>query len=175
MTVVRHAAILLVEALAAAALLAAVVIWPPSREPARADAVVLLSGDGARLPKALALMERQVAPSLVFVGQPDTIEVMDICRVPQPFEVVCLRPDPDTTQTEAQATGRLATERRWRSIVVVTSRFHLVRARMLFRRCFDGVVDAVGDYPQYGREFAMNQIRHEWLGLVHATFLERDC
>lgn len=160
---------------ASGAVLAWMVIWPPTTVPVAADAVVLLSGDGGRLPEALRLMDLEVAPTLVFVGEPDILAVVDLCRDAQQFEVVCLKPSPDTTQTEAQATGELARSRRWKSIVLVTSRYHLTRARLLFKRCFDGTVHTVGDPPGYGPAFARRQIVHEWLGLVHATVLARGC
>lgn len=160
---------------ASGAMLAWMVVSPPTTVPAAADAVVLLSGDGGRLPEALHLMDLDVAPTLVFVGEPDILAVVDLCRDAQRFEVVCLKPSPDTTQTEAQATGELARARRWKSIVLVTSRYHLTRARLLFNRCFDGTVYPVGDPPRYGPSFARRQIVHEWLGLVHATFLARGC
>jgi uncharacterized SAM-binding protein YcdF (DUF218 family) len=158
-----------------AVVVTSMVLWPPVREPDRADAVVLLSGDGARLPGALRLMERGVAPTLVFVGTPDVLAVVALCRDPQPFEVVCLRPSPDSTRTEAQATGRLARARRWESMVLVTSRYHIARATLLFGRCFGGTVEAVGDRPGYGWDFARRQIVHEWLAIVHATILARGC
>ena len=151
------------------------VVWPTTYEPERADAVVLLSGDGARLPGALHLMERKVAPTLVFVGTPDVLAVVALCRDPQAFEVVCLQPSPDNTRTEARAAGELARARRWQSMVLVTSRYHVTRARLLFSRCFDGTVGAIGDPPRYGPQFARRQIRHEWLGLIHATVFARGC
>ncbi len=151
------------------------VIWPPVENPYRADAVVLLSGDGGRLPGAVRLMERGVASTFVFVGAPDTIAVLNICSGPQPFEVVCLHPEPDSTRDEARATANLAQARGWESLVVVTSKYHATRARMFFRRCFGGTVDAVGEYPDYGFEFARRQVVHELLALVHATFVSRGC
>jgi hypothetical protein len=166
---------LLALLVAAAGVLAAMVVWPPMRQPARADAVVLLSGDGSRLPVALRLMGQGVAPTLVFVGVPDVLEVVAVCRDPQPFEVVCLRPTPDNTRNEARATGELARQRRWTSIVVVSSRFHAARARLLFGRCFDGEVQAVGEYPPYGVDFARRAVVHEWLALGRATLLARGC
>ena len=47
----------------------------------------------------------------------------------------------------------------WRSVAVVTSTFHVFRARMLFERCFDGRVDAVG-------------ARYKWWYLPEALFWE---
>lgn len=175
MTVVRHVLVLLVGALAGAGLLLAWVVWSPVHQPARADVVVLLSGDGARLPGALRLMDRRVAPTLLFVGQPDTLPVVEVCQKPQPFEVICVRPSPDDTRTEAEAAGKVAKARHWDSMVLITSRYHIVRSWMLFRRCFSGHLDAVGDYPTYGPRFAHRQIVHEWLGLMYSSVLARGC
>lgn len=150
-------------------------VWPPIRQPTTADAVVLLSGDPARLTLARHLMETGVAPTLVLAGNPDTGPIAALCTDPQPFEAVCLLPSPDTTRTEAQVAGELAHSRQWRSMVVVTSRYHATRTRLLFRRCFSGTVAAVGDPPAYGTRFALRQIAHEWLGLVDASLLARDC
>ena len=109
------------------------VVWPETDPPARADAVVVLAGGDERLPAALGLMDRRVAPVLVVSrGHPD------VCGSEARYEVVCFRPEPDRTQGEARAAAHLADERRWRSLVVVTSRYHATRARMLFRRCFGG-------------------------------------
>lgn len=159
----------------AGALILVAVLLPTIRRPAHADAVILLSGDGARLTGALQLMARQVAPTLVFVGTPDVEAEVRLCTDAQAFEVVCMRPIPDNTRTEAQVTGQLATVRQWRSIVLVTSRFHLTRARIRFSRCFGGIVDAVGEYPTYGRRFAAAQVIHEILGLAQVTLLARAC
>lgn len=175
MTVLRHILVLLAEALAGAALLGVSVVWPPMHQPARSDVVVLLSGDGARLPGALRLMERRVASTLLFVGEPDTQPVMDVCRKPQPFEVICVRPTPDNTRTEAQSAGRVARDRHWQSMVLVSSRYHLIRARMLFRRCFSGVLDTVGDPPTYGPEFARRQVAHEWIAFAYQSVFTRGC
>jgi uncharacterized SAM-binding protein YcdF (DUF218 family) len=51
---------------------------------------------------------------------------------------------PYSTRGEARTVVRLAGARGWRSIVVVTSRFHVTRAHMLFRRCWHGPLSMVG-------------------------------
>ena len=175
MRLVQHVAVILVELVVSGIILATRVPWPPVPEPSKANAVVLLSGDGSRLPLALRLMQEGLAPTLVFVGTPDTLEVVNVCQQPQPFEVVCLRPHPDSTRAEARVTGQLAEARSWKSMVLVTSKYHLTRARMLFARCFEGTVQAVGEPPPYGEEFARRQVRHELLALGYATLLDRDC
>ena len=111
-----------------------------------ADAVIVLSGSKKRLPVALALMRRDVAPTLVvsYGLEPNHPRSRRVCTTLQAFAVLCPKPDPFSTRGEARMIARLAAERGWRSVVVVTSRFHLVRARLLIERCYDGRVAMVG-------------------------------
>jgi uncharacterized SAM-binding protein YcdF (DUF218 family) len=57
---------------------------------------------------------------------------------------VCFTAVPFSTRGEARTVSRLARERGWRSVVVVTSTFHVTRARMLFRRCYRGPLTVLG-------------------------------
>jgi len=151
-------------------------LWPATDEVERADAVILLSGDhGERLPVAMRLIERGVAPTLVFDGTPDRALEEELCAHERRFEAVCLRPQPDSTRAEARAAAELAERRGWRNIVVVTSTFHITRSRILFNRCFDGTVKVVGGRRRQGVRALAGQVAHEWLGSVHALTLARGC
>lgn len=146
---------------------------PVPDQVSRADAVVLLSGDqGGRLPLALRLIRDGVAPTLVIDGVADLPEAKELCRSGADFEVVCLTPEPDRTRTEARAAGRLARERGWSRLVVVTDPFHFPRARLLFRRCIDGEVDVIGVKPPVPHS---RRLGHEWLGVLHAVTIARGC
>jgi uncharacterized SAM-binding protein YcdF (DUF218 family) len=109
-------------------------------DPARADAVIVLAGEKRRLPVALELVDRGVAPVLVISDglDPRWTQANRLCRFGDPERIVCVRPDPYSTRGEARLAARLARERGWDSLVVVSSRFHLRRAGILFERCFDG-------------------------------------
>lgn len=151
-------------------------LWPSTDEPSRVDAVVVLSGDyGERMRRALELMAEGVAPTLVHAGTPDSPQVLDLCAGGQPFEVVCPMPDPDSTRAEARAVARLAESRGWNSIAVVTSDFHVTRAGMLFRRCFDGSVKMVGPEASFPVNTWLSQLLEEWAGVANALLLERAC
>ena len=159
-----------------AAATARLFVWPETDEPRQADAVVVLSGDyGDRIEGGLALMRRGVAPTLVLDGQPDAKAVADLCTARLAFQVVCLRPEPDSTRAEAVAVGRLVAERGWQRVVVVTSASHVTRAGLLFRRCTGRPVDMVGTTPPYGLRTKAEAIVHEWLGLTEAMVLRRSC
>jgi uncharacterized SAM-binding protein YcdF (DUF218 family) len=157
------------------ALTARFILWPDTNEPPRrADAVVALyGGGGERLASARRLVERGIAPVLVVShGAAAT----DLCGQKDPYEIVCFDPEPDRTQGEARAVADLARERGWRSIVVVTSDYHAVRARMLFRRCLDGRVEVVGARPDsLGGLPDVGQVVHEWVGYGAALVVDRGC
>jgi uncharacterized SAM-binding protein YcdF (DUF218 family) len=125
-------------------------VWPRQDDPARADAVVVLSGARkSRLPKGLELMRAGAAPTLVISdgNAPGWREANRLCGRQAPFRVVCFRPQPYSTHGEAADVARLARRRGWRSLVVVTSRYHVTRSRLLFRRCADADVFAATARP----------------------------
>ena len=102
--------------------------------PRRADAIISLDGDRPRrLRKAVELAAEGVAPTLVVVrGQAAAPELLKARELP--FEVLSVVPEPSTTRGEAREVARLAGERGWRRILVVTSTYHVPRARLIFRR-----------------------------------------
>jgi uncharacterized SAM-binding protein YcdF (DUF218 family) len=153
-------------------------VWPPEDSPGHADAIVVLSGSRVeRLPKALELRKRLAAPVLVISGGFDRRwrQALALCRgrVRASFRVVCFTPRPSSTLGEAQEVERLARRRGWRRLVVVSSTYHVVRARMLFRRCVDARVDVVGARPPLLRWIA--GVPNEWGKLVYQLTVERNC
>lgn len=165
--------LLLAAALAALAAASLALLVLREDDPvARADAVVVLFGAPARLPVGVELVERDVAPVLV-VSQgrnrgwrsPGFCDRRDI-------SVLCPVADDESTRGEARLIGRLARERGWDSLVVVTSRFHLLRARLLVERCYDGRLALVGA-PQPRWRLPV-QIVLEWTKLARAGIL-RGC
>ena len=138
--------------------------------------MVLAGSPSDRLPKALELMERRVAPVLVVSnGLGDSFATRNLCRARARlrFTVLCPRPEPFSTRGEAELVGRLARAGRWRRVVVVTSTYHVTRARMLFERCLEGRVAVVGARPWLPR-FAFGALL-EWPKLALALTLRRAC
>ena len=156
---------------------AALFVWPPRHAAARADAVVVLAGGrGPRLAKGVELVRRGVAPVLVVSDgwSPTWPEANRLCAGrPAPVAVACFHPAPYSTRGEAEAFARLADSRGWRSVVVVSSRYHLLRARMLFERCYDGKVEtAASDGTLLGRILATPI---ETVKLGYALLVKRGC
>jgi uncharacterized SAM-binding protein YcdF (DUF218 family) len=152
-------------------------VWPVTDDPGRADAVVVLDGgSGERLDEARALMERDVAPTLAISAgrELDPDEADGLCSRPQQFEVVCFTPTPDSTRGEARALATLAREHGWTDVVLVTSTYHVTRARLLVERCFDGRVDVVAASPPARPLHWIAAVGHEWAAMLDAT-IRRTC
>ena len=171
--------VLLAAVLAFAGLSARLFVFPgtDSPKPRSADAVVVLAGARKpRLHKGLELMRKHVAPTLVISDAPvaDWPEANRLCAGRAGFKVICFHPDPYATRGEAEEIARLARAHHWRRVVVVTSTFHVSRARTLFKRCVkEAKVEFVGahydlvDIPRY--------VVSEWGKYLYAETLKRGC
>lgn len=118
-------------------------VFPHRDRPAHASAIAVLGGDAReRLPLGLMLAGAGVAPVLVVSdgAGSDWPPARALCARPggHTFKVVCFRPDPFSTRGEARQLTRMAAARGWRSLLVVTSTYHVYRARLLFQRCLKG-------------------------------------
>jgi uncharacterized SAM-binding protein YcdF (DUF218 family) len=146
------------------------VLEPESVEEPQADAVVVLAGSpGDRLPAGLELMDAGAASTLVLSAGADSPrgwgQIEHLCDREHSFELICIVPQSDNTRGEAATISRLAEDRGWQSLALVTSSYHLDRATFLFRRCFDGEVLPVAASPA---SVTWPLVRHELLGAVHA-------
>nr|WP_231707563.1 YdcF family protein [Arthrobacter sp. zg-Y919] len=121
--------------------------------PARADAVVVLAGASSeRLPVGLDLLEQGYAPVLVLSATytPGNRDTDAICARNLNPRVVCFSPAPMTTRGEARAVARLAKDRGWTDILVVTSRYHVTRAELNLDQCSSANITMVESAPQLG-------------------------
>jgi uncharacterized SAM-binding protein YcdF (DUF218 family) len=144
--VIRALALLLAAWLGAASYL---FLWPHDDDelPPRADAVVVLSGSKERLPVGLRLVREGVAPVLVLSAGEEAEEIDPrigrLCSGSSgltPRRPLCFRADPSSTRGEARQMARLARRFGWDELVVVTSGFHVFRARRVLERCYRGRV-----------------------------------
>jgi uncharacterized SAM-binding protein YcdF (DUF218 family) len=152
--------LLIVAGFVAAWLVACLIlfVWPPAESsvPAHADVVVVLSGSMRRLPPALALIRRGVAPVLALSTVQRTKhwpQAERLCAMHRyaAARVICFTAVPFSTQGEARVITRLARARGWSSIVIVTSTFHITRAHILFWRCYHGRLAMIGSPTTWWR------------------------
>lgn len=155
-----------------------------------ADAIVALDGGRGptgvpspatqrRFMHALALYEDGWAPSLVVsIGRSKTGVTREHTVKMQlgPFanrEDVVVLPPGESTRDEALATAKLAEERSWHTIILVTDPMHMHRAAAAFRKVGLDVVRAPCDVPEYdvarlnnvpARMLAFRDWLHELMG-----------
>jgi uncharacterized SAM-binding protein YcdF (DUF218 family) len=152
----------------------------------KADALIVLGDDNFyadRATRGAQLFREGKAPLIVACGRrlrPNAgiAELMehDLVERGVPREkIVRFTHDGDSTLEEAQALTRLVKERKWRSVMVVTSNYHTRRARYIYRRVFpQGVEVRVasardGDFdPEHWWEErkSIKELTREFAGMV---------
>jgi uncharacterized SAM-binding protein YcdF (DUF218 family) len=168
-----RAAIMLVAAGWVAADIALFVV-PRGQKPIHADAVVVLSGSPTRLPKGLALVRAGWAPLLVVSRSTDPTRLeLRACAHELDVPVLCRRADPYSTEGEAKMVRMLAERRGWTAVDVVTSRYHVFRARLLLRRCYRGRLRVVAA-PNQTWMLPADAVL-EGLKLVYHEVVHRGC
>lgn len=106
---------------------------------ARADAIVVLGGDhDGREEHGLKLAEKGYGGTVLLSNPyPASDKVMKkACQARRDIQVICKAPEPSTTRGEAIMARELAEKYDWHSIIVVSWRYHLPRARKIFDQCF---------------------------------------
>jgi uncharacterized SAM-binding protein YcdF (DUF218 family) len=146
--------------------------------PAHADAVFVLAGGRERLPVAQRLVAHGVADTLV-VSEADRRDDplrYDLCHGPRQkrYVLICRRATPYSTRGEARLLAALVQEHSWTTVIVVSSRYHLFRARELLRRCTDAelVMRASDGDPWWRKALA---VPLEYGKLVRAETWQRGC
>lgn len=114
---------------------------PEDVRAAPADAVVVLGGgNGERIASASSLLGRLPdPPPQLLLSVPYAPPLLSCGEVPDrpAVDVRCVVPDPLTTSGEAATVTALAADQGWDRIVVVTSDYHVTRARWLFGACVE--------------------------------------
>ena len=119
-----------------------VIQFPQADTARRADAIVVLGPvDGANVAKARQLIAQGISDQLV-ISTPYG-PAPECANPPANVQVLCFVPDPSTTRGEAQEIGRLAQQKGWTDIVVITWATHISRSRGLIEQCYQGALQMV--------------------------------
>jgi len=155
-----------------------------------ADAIIVLSDDNFyadRVTRAAELMREGKAPLVVASGRrlrpyAGIAELMQhdlIERGVAKEKIISFPQDADNTRDEAEALKDLVLEKKWTSVLIVTSNYHTRRARYIFRHVFpQGVALAVvsardGDFdPQqwWEKRKSFKELTREVAGLLAAMW-----
>lgn len=123
---------------------------------ASADAVIVLGGEhDGREAFGIRLAQNLGARTVVLSNPyPQSDSLMGtLCEEKAPgIEVLCVRPNPPTTRGEAIAVRDLETQFGWNRIVVVSWRYHLLRARFIFHQCYSNIPGEVAVVAVPGHE-----------------------
>jgi uncharacterized SAM-binding protein YcdF (DUF218 family) len=164
--------------------------WMVEDVDGKADALVVLSDDNFyadRAQRAAELLREGKGNVIVASGRrlrPNAgiTELMEhdlIERGVPKDKIVRLAHDADSTREEAEAVVRLATEKKWHSVIVVTSNYHTRRARYIFRKVFPLGIEVYvasardGDFdPQHWWEKrkSIKKLTREFAGMVVAIW-----
>jgi len=155
--------------------------------------MVLAGGTGDRLDKAQSISEAigsagKDVDVIVSIGdgqyhgreaiedycQPDQGGSVQPDGSPTCFE---LKPEFDSTRGEVSEMTRLATERGYQSLAVVSSDYHILRARLWFKRCFRADVRALSSVTVHPRKlkYLTRKITHEVLAIGDFLIFNRQC
>jgi uncharacterized SAM-binding protein YcdF (DUF218 family) len=111
-----------------------VVVLPGAASEERTDAIVVLTGGPSRIPRALDLLERGRARRLLVSGVGRAVKPHELAlqnRVPTDLFACCvdLGREAVDTRSNAEETARWLRRLRYRSVRLVTTDWHMPRAR----------------------------------------------
>ncbi len=147
----------------------------PQIDPLRsADAIFILGGaDYRRYPFGMGLGAEGWAPTVV-VSNPNGSRdpwLTGVCATPhEDFDLECFLPDPRTTKGEGRELRRLAAERGWQTVIVVTFRPHVSRARHILQQCFDGQLIMVASPDRLSLGQWVREYAYQTVGFVRSLF-----
>jgi hypothetical protein len=141
--------------------------------PSAADAVVVLAGSENNLPEGQKLVGQGLAPTLVVSQrQSATGATESICKKPAK-DVVCVVGGPVVAGGELQAISRIAENRKWDTILVVSPPYQQLRVNRVLGRCSDVRVVGVDVDDPWWRDAI--GIPLEWVKLGVAETARRGC
>lgn len=101
------------------------------------DAVYVLGPALDKMEVARSAVNASDARTMVITvpADDDLLQQQLGCGGAQDYEILCVTPDPVTTQGESATLAELVRERGWTKVAVVTYTSHISRSRMLMERC----------------------------------------
>jgi uncharacterized SAM-binding protein YcdF (DUF218 family) len=143
-----------------------------------ADAILILGGPSyARYQFGFGLGSKGWAPKVV-VSNPngsDDAWLTHYCATRHPgLDLQCFVPDPPTTKGEGRELRLLAAQYGWRTVIVVTFRPHISRARFILQRCFDGDLVMVASPAHISVPIWAYQYVYQTVGYLRAA-LQPGC
>lgn len=145
----------------------------PAPDDVKTDAIVVLTGASGRFQRGLDLLKAERAQRLLVSGVDPSVrrpELEAALAVPRHLSRCCIDLDKASVDTisNARETARWITAHRYRSVRLVTSDWHMRRARLELEHSLPGQVRIVSDAVP--STFSLTQLFKEYNKLV-ARFL----
>ena len=127
------------------------------------DLIVALGGDRVRQDEAIKLLKQRIARQVLFVGadvRPHDYQCLGVSN-----EQAIAPPGPSyTTYEEAVVTRQVALERGFKSLLIVTSPYHLRRTSWTFEHVLEGTGVILSFYPSRNGAFSMDAWWKNYIG-----------
>lgn len=155
------------------------IIFPKQGAPRHSDAIVSLAPNLDRLPLAQRLFDADVADTLA-ISRPETggertehaSDSPPACDEDDEPGIICFTPLASDTLGEAEKVSELASAHNWKSVTVVTSRYHAFRTQFIFNQCLpDGVqAQVISSDTKLGLRGWLFHITYEHVAFVKALY-----
>jgi uncharacterized SAM-binding protein YcdF (DUF218 family) len=138
------------------------VLLPKAGDDRRTDAIVVLTGGAKRLERGIDLLQRGKADRMLVSGVARTVRPVELAThysvSPALFECcIDLGREAVDTRSNAEETSRWLERHKFKTVRLVTTDWHMPRARFeLARQAGDGIEligDAVPSSPRFGQLF----------------------
>lgn len=136
--------------------------------PQHSDVIYLLGGERYGAGMGLSMLDEGLGDALVLswtdYNLPECLEGFHGGR-----PVLCIEPQPATTQGEAMVLPSLMEDHGWSSVTVVTWPAHVPRTRLLFERCYSGDMRFGSTNYPYGRRERVVKAFYETISWAKAS------
>lgn len=134
------------------------VLLPRPADDRRTDAIVVLTGGAKRIERGLDLLERKRAARMLVSGVDRTVRSVELAAEYQAHKdqfacCIDLGRESVDTRSNAEEVSRWVARRKFRSVRLVTTDWHMPRARFEIARQLPDGVDLVGDAIESNPQF----------------------
>jgi uncharacterized SAM-binding protein YcdF (DUF218 family) len=172
---VRFAAGIAAVAAVLAAVCVSLYVTPATDSPVKADAILVLGPPlEPRIQTAYRLAEAGVSDKVIVSipndRAPSSGKLAFCPAPPKDIEVACFIPSPFTTKGEAAYVQEMYDRGQLGTVVVVTQAPHILRARLIFSRCFSGRAEFVADDSHRSLLGWLYEFAYQTAAMVPAIF-----
>lgn len=135
------------------------VLLPRPADERRTDAIVALTGGAKRIERGLELMEKGIAKRMLVSGVARTVRAEELAAQYSKDEAlfrccIDLGRESVDTRSNAEEVSRWMAKNRFRSVRLVTTDWHMPRARFELSRRLGEEIEVVGDAVESNPSFA---------------------